>query len=119
MYSTGNYTQYLVITYNGKKSEKVYIYIYIYTHTHITESLCCTLEKTQNCQLTVPQFLKSVLRASQLAIVVKNLPANEGDMRYVFDLWVGKISWRMAWQHTPVFMPGESQGQRNLEGYSP
>ena len=23
------------------------------------------------------------------------------------------------WQHTPVFFPGEFQGQRNLEGYSP
>ena len=27
LYSTGNYTQYLVITYNGKESEKEYIYI--------------------------------------------------------------------------------------------
>ena len=25
-----------------------------------------------------------------------------------FDLWVGKISWRRAWQPTPVFLPGES-----------
>ena len=23
------------------------------------------------------------------------------------------------WQPTPVFLPGESHGQRNLEGYSP
>ena len=23
------------------------------------------------------------------------------------------------WQHTPVFLPGESQGQRSLVGYSP
>ena len=30
MISTGNYIQYLVITYNGKESEKEYIYIYIY-----------------------------------------------------------------------------------------
>ena len=27
LYSTGNYIQYFVITYNGKESEKVYIYI--------------------------------------------------------------------------------------------
>ena len=48
LYSTGNYIQYLVITYNGKE----YIYIHIYTHTHThthtyiykTESLHCTLE---------------------------------------------------------------------------
>ena len=24
-----------------------------------------------------------------------------------------------AWQHTPVFLPGESHGQRSLAGYSP
>ena len=32
--STGNYLQCLVITDNGKESEKVYIYIYIYIYTH-------------------------------------------------------------------------------------
>ena len=35
------------------------------------------------------------------------------------DPWVGKIPWRRAWQPTPVFLPGESHGQRSLEGYSP
>ena len=33
--------------------------------------------------------------------------------------WVGKLPWRRAWQFTPVFLPGESHGQRSLEGYSP
>ena len=33
-----------------------------------------------------------------------------------FDPWVGKTSW--AWQPTPVFLPGEYHGQRNLAGYS-
>ena len=36
-----------------------------------------------------------------------------------FDLWVWKIPWRRKWQPTPVFLPGKSQGQRSLEGYSP
>ena len=36
-----------------------------------------------------------------------------------FAPWVGKIPWRRSWQPTPVFLPGESQGQRSLEGYSP
>ena len=41
-----------------------------------------------------------------------------------FDLslgvpWVGKISWRRAWQPTPVFSPGESHGQRGLACYGP
>ena len=36
-----------------------------------------------------------------------------------FNPWVGKIPWRRAWQPTSVFLPGESDGQRSLEGYSP
>ena len=39
--------------------------------------------------------------------------------RHGFDLWVRKISWRRPWQPTPVFLPGESHGQRSLVGYSP
>ena len=31
-----------------------------------------------------------------------------------FDPWVGKIPWRRAWQPTPVFFPGELQGQVHL-----
>ena len=37
----------------------------------------------------------------------------------MFDPWVGKIPWRREWLPTPVSMPGEFQGQRSLEGYSP
>ena len=36
-----------------------------------------------------------------------------------FSPWVRKIPWRRTWQLTPVFLPGESQGQRSLVGYSP
>ena len=36
-----------------------------------------------------------------------------------FDPWVRKIPWRRKWQATPVFLPGESHGQRSLAGYSP
>ena len=35
-----------------------------------------------------------------------------------FDPCVGTIPWRKTWQPTPVFLPGESQGQRILAGYS-
>ena len=35
------------------------------------------------------------------------------------DPWVGKVPWRRAWQPTPVFLLGESHGQRSLLGYSP
>ena len=36
-----------------------------------------------------------------------------------FNPSIWKIPWRRAWQPTPVFSPGESQGQRSLAGYSP
>ena len=35
------------------------------------------------------------------------------------DAWVRNIPWRRRWQPTPVFLPGESQGQRSPAGYSP
>ena len=38
--------------------------------------------------------------------------------RYGLDLWVRKIPWRKKWQPTPVFVPGESLGQRSLVVYS-
>ena len=36
-----------------------------------------------------------------------------------FNPWVRKIPCRREWQPTPVFLPGESLGQRSLAGYSP
>ena len=58
--------------------------------------------------------------ASQVALVVKNVPANAGNVKDVGDMgsipWVGKIPWQRAWQLTSVFLPGESHGQRSLAG---
>ena len=39
--------------------------------------------------------------------------------RWGFDPWVGKMPWRRAQRPTPVFLPGESHGQRGLMGCSP
>ena len=36
--------------------------------------------------------------------------------RHRFNLRVGKIPWRRAWQLTPVFLPEEFHGQRSLVG---
>ena len=36
-----------------------------------------------------------------------------------FSPWVGKIPWSWEWQSTPVFLPGEFQGQGSLAAYSP
>ena len=59
------------------------------------------------------------IRASQMVIVVKNLPANAGNIRDAGSIPVGKMPWTRARQPTPVFLPGESHGQRSLAGYSP
>ena len=56
------------------------------------------------------------VRTSLVAQMVKNLPTV---WRPGFDPWVGKIPWRRPWQPTPIFLPGESHGQRSLAGYSP
>jgi len=39
--------------------------------------------------------------------------------RCEFNPWVGRIPWKRAWWPTPIFLPGESHGQRSLVGYSP
>ena len=39
--------------------------------------------------------------------------------RHRFDPWIWKTPWRRKWQPTPVFLPGESQGQSSLADYSP
>ena len=48
--------------------------------------------------------------------MVMNLPALQETW---FDLWAWGIPWRREWLPTPVFLPGESHGQRSLRGYSP
>ena len=51
--------------------------------------------------------------------MVKNLPANAGDLRDTGSIPVRKIPWRRKWQPASVFLPGEFHGQRSLVGYSP
>ena len=58
----------------------------------------------------------SEVRASLVAQLVKNLPV-------IQETWVQSLGWedpwRREWQPTPVFLSGESHGQRSLVGYSP
>ena len=39
--------------------------------------------------------------------------------RFGFDPCVGMVPWRRKWQPAPVFLRGDSHGQRSLVGYSP
>ena len=58
--------------------------------------------------------------ASEVALVVKNLLANAGDIRDTGSIpGPGRSPGEGNWQPTPVFLPGESHGQRSLVEYSP
>ena len=82
----------------------------------VTQS-CPTLCDPMDCSTAgFPVHHQLLELASLVAQMVKNLPACE---RPGFDPWVGKMPWRRAWQPTPVFLPGESHGQRSLAGSSP
>ena len=60
------------------------------------------------------------LGASQVMLVKKEPTCQSRRYKgYGFNSWVGKIPLRRSWQPTPVFLPGESHGQRRLEAYSP
>ena len=57
---------------------------------------------------------------SQVVLMVKNAPCQcRRHKRRGFNPWVRRIPWRREWQPSPVFLPGESHGQRSLAGYSP
>ena len=72
-----------------------------------------------NTLLSVNRSVIPSSRASQVGLVVKNLPANAGDTRD--SGWIprsGRSPWSRKWQSTPIFLPGKSHGQRSLVGYS-
>ena len=55
-------------------------------------------------------------RASPVAQTANSVPVAR-------ETWVQSLGWedpwRRKWQPTPVFLPGESQRQKSLAGYSP
>ena len=52
--------------------------------------------------------------------MVKNPPANTGDVRYVgLTSGLGRSSGESTRKSTPVCLPGESHGQESLVSYSP
>ena len=59
------------------------------------------------------------LRAFQMVSGKESVCQSRSYRVRMFSPWVGKIPWRSKWQHTPVFLPGESPGERSLAGYSP
>ena len=89
----------------------------VHTHTHTQTQFLNKWGNTIFCSWLNDPILWG---ASQVVLVVKE-PACQCRRlkRHQFDPWVGKISWKRKWQPTPVFLPGESHGQKILAGYSP
>ena len=108
----------------------------------ITDSLCWTVETNTTVQINFTTITKRIcpfplgcpiywymLVNNSLLQFFMSFPGGTSDKepackcrrckRNGFDPWVGKIPWRRAWQPTPVFLPGESHGQRSLVGYNP
>ena len=61
----------------------------------------------------------------KISTTVRVFPKHRGKQsacqsrRRRFDPWVSSILWMRKWQPTPVFLLGDSHGQRSLVGYSP
>ena len=76
----------------------------------------------------VAQSLTWLKRLSSSSIPLHGLPRWRSGKEFTwqcrrhkrcrFNSWDGKIPWRRRWQPTPLFLPGESHGQRSLVGYS-
>ena len=80
----------------------------------------CVAFKKMNQSLKSCIVLMIWYGTSQVALVVKKPTCQfRRHKRHGFDPWVGKIPWRRAQQLTPVFLPGDSHGQRSLAGNSP
>ena len=61
----------------------------------------------------------NIYEASQVALVVKNPPASAGDVRGTGSIpGLGRCPGGEHGNPTPAYLPGESHGQRSLEGYS-
>ena len=71
---------------------------------------------TQNCGYQLRAIFVPQRTFGKVAQMVKNLPAM---MEIQVQPWVERLLWRREWLPTPVFLPGESHGQKSLAGYSP
>ena len=76
-------------------------------------------EKKKDLQ-NQPQTIKKMAIGTHISIITLNVNRlNKPTKRHKFDPCVGKNPWRRSCQPTPVFLSGESHGQRSLVGYSP
>ena len=108
-----------------KESEKNYLCVFI-KHP-LWKNIFCERRLARG-NITAKMILFSSIGRDFFLIMKPNSDGSSGKeptcqcrrhKRREFDAWVGKIPWRRAWPHTPVFLLGKSHGQRRLVGYSP
>ena len=90
---------------------KIHVFIQIFRLYGYTLSKWVFLLKASRCCWWYGKHLKclDVFRSEQVNYLSSS----------ICTLSRGNIPWRRKWQLTPVFLPGESQGQRSLVGYNP
>ena len=76
-----------------------------------------------NCPLWCPKWERNPKEGGYM--YMWDFPGGSNSMesacqcrRRRFHPWVRKIPWNRKWHPTPVFLPGEFHGQRNLVGYN-
>ena len=66
-----------------------------------------------------PQEVEAGLRGFPAGSAIKNSPVTAGDAGDVGSVpELGRFPWRSEWRPMPVFLPGESHGQKMLAGCS-
>ena len=119
-----------ILSGNGYRHIIVYVTVWVEIQNFVTQFIPAlateiTFILASSPFQHVPIFWISLLfysitkGASQMELVVKNLPANAGDKRHWSDPWIRKIPWKKAWHPTPVLLPRKSHGWRSLVGCSP
>ena len=98
--------------------------------------LCCVLDTCESGELLNKMRCRHPLICWKSHPQIQIITITEGDFpfgasgkdpvcqcrrfkRCGFNPWVRKIPWRRAYQPTPIFLPGESNGQRSLVSCSP
>ena len=135
--TTGQSQSFQLQTLKEGDSETVGVWLSKVTHAasmprgcHGNERAYCLKNTLKSIQHLAPSCVRFAAAITIIIITIIKLnkgfpggtcdkePARRRHKRHKFNPWVGKIPWRKAWQRTPVFLPGEPNGQRSLAGYS-
>ena len=98
---------------NPKFQVRILFYHSLYIYIFPLNALNATHSKNILLLITTATIVMGFLYTS----VGKESACSAGDP--VSSPGLGIFPWRRKWQSTPVFLPGESHGQRSLAGCSP